>query len=289
MDEDLASAIADATLAADGLSVFACARMAARRQGDPDRYATVPCLARMEESVLLALVARGVQDVVLVDGNCATCKHRGCVPGIEATVESANALLAAQGSEVRVRRASAFPEEVLVQDARTSRTPPPAADSSPRQEARPSSAAKTAAEKTVAKALNDVGQKKPTLRECLRMSEGALPQFNPERRMRVLDSLDALGQSVVPALDTRLFGSRATWTLEAVLVVRHVRGVLPHGRAREAATWCRRRRATGSLLEFSAADCVQCNLCADACLKECLTVSPASWWPPRSCSTSSRG
>ena len=107
LDEDLASAIADATLAADGLSVFACARMAARRQGDPDRYATVPCLARMEESVLLALVARGVQDVVLVDGNCATCKHRGCVPGIEATVGSANALLAAQGSEVRVRRASA--------------------------------------------------------------------------------------------------------------------------------------------------------------------------------------
>ena len=30
----------------------------------------------------------------------------------------------------------------------------------------------------------------------------------------------------------------------------------------------------GSFLEFSAADCVQCNLCADACLKDCLTVSP---------------
>ncbi|MFR3878362.1 MAG: 2Fe-2S iron-sulfur cluster-binding protein [Collinsella sp.] len=29
----------------------------------------------------------------------------------------------------------------------------------------------------------------------------------------------------------------------------------------------------GSFLEFSAADCVQCNLCADACLKSCLTVS----------------
>ena len=28
----------------------------------------------------------------------------------------------------------------------------------------------------------------------------------------------------------------------------------------------------GSYLEFSAADCVQCNLCADACLKKCLEV-----------------
>ena len=91
-----------------------------RRLGDPDKHATVPCLARMEESVLLALAARGVQDVVLVDGNCATCKYRACVPGIEATVESANTLLATQGSDVRVRRASAFPDEVLAPDAQKS-------------------------------------------------------------------------------------------------------------------------------------------------------------------------
>ncbi len=269
LDEDLASAIADATLAADGLSVFACARMAARRQGDPDRYATVPCLARMEESVLLALVARGVQDVVLVDGNCATCKHRGCVPGIEATVGSANALLAAQGSEVRVRRASAFPEEVLAQDAHKSYAAArrgffTQAGSTAK------SAAKTAAEKTVAKALNDVGQKKPTLRECLRMSEGALPQFNPERRMRVLDSLDALGQSVVPALDTRLFGS-VDIDLDQCSSCFMCTVFCPTGalvKSEEPP-----EDGTGTLLEFSAADCVQCNLCADACLKKCLTVS----------------
>ena len=27
-------------------------------------------------------------------------------------------------------------------------------------------------------------------------------------------------------------------------------------------------------MEFSAADCVQCNLCADACLKHCIEVIP---------------
>ncbi|MEG1097639.1 MAG: 4Fe-4S ferredoxin, partial [Raoultibacter sp.] len=28
-------------------------------------------------------------------------------------------------------------------------------------------------------------------------------------------------------------------------------------------------------LEFSLADCVQCNACADICLKKCLVVSPS--------------
>ena len=122
----------------------------------------------------------------------------------------------------------------------------------------------------MAKALNDVGQKKPTLRECLRMSEGALPQFNPERRMRVLDSLDALGQSVVPALDTRLFGS-VDIDLDQCSSCFMCTVFCPTGalvKSEEPP-----EDGTGTLLEFSAADCVQCNLCADACLKKCLTVS----------------
>ena len=30
----------------------------------------------------------------------------------------------------------------------------------------------------------------------------------------------------------------------------------------------------GQYLEFSVADCVQCDSCADICLKKCLTVEP---------------
>ena len=35
-----------------------------------------------------------------------------------------------------------------------------------------------------------------------------------------------------------------------------------------------REAARGQYLEFSTADCVQCNSCADICLKKCLTVDP---------------
>ena len=119
LDEDLASSVASAVAATGGKAVFACARIASKRLADPAKYAEVPCLARMEESVLLGLAARGVEDIVLVDGTCATCKFRSNVPGIDATVASANELMAAQGSDVRVRRASAFPDEVLLEDKRT--------------------------------------------------------------------------------------------------------------------------------------------------------------------------
>ena len=119
LDEDLASSVASAVAATGGKAVFACARIASKRLADPAKYAEVPCLARMEESVLLGLAARGVEDIVLVDGTCATCKFRSNVPGIDATVASANELMAAQGSDVCVRRASAFPDEVLLEDKRT--------------------------------------------------------------------------------------------------------------------------------------------------------------------------
>ena len=102
LDEDLAASVADAVVASGGRAVFACARIASKRKGDPTKFAEVPCLARMEESVLLELAARGVEDILLVDGTCATCKFRACVPGIDATVASANQLLAAQGSPIRV-------------------------------------------------------------------------------------------------------------------------------------------------------------------------------------------
>ena len=269
LDGDLAASIAAATEAAEGMAVFACARIAARRLGDPDKHATVPCLARMEESVLLALAARGVQDVVLVDGNCATCKYRACVPGIEATVESANTLLATQGSDVRVRRASACPDEVLAPDAQKSFA------ASRRglftwAGGTAKSAAKTAAEKTVAKVLNDAGQKKATLRDRLHMADGALPHFEAKRRMSVLDSMDALGESVVPTLETRLFGS-VEIDAEKCSSCFMCTVFCPTGALVKSDE--KPEDGTGSYLEFSAADCVQCNLCADACLKKCLTVS----------------
>ena len=80
MPDDLAGAVAETTNAADGLTVIACARKAARNVGDPDKYAVVPCLARMEEELLVELVARGIPEICLVDGDCRTSIEARCPP-----------------------------------------------------------------------------------------------------------------------------------------------------------------------------------------------------------------
>lgn len=267
LDEDLASAVADAVVATEGTAAFACARIASKRIGDPTKYAEVPCLARMEESVLLGLAARGVSDIVLVDGTCTTCKFRANVPGIDATVASANSLLAAQGSDVRIRRASAFPDALLLQDTRSL-----LGESRRGFFTQAKDVAKDAAEKTVEVAFIKKGDAAgPSLRERLRMSDaGTLPQFNPTRRMHALDAMDQLGPSVVLEIDTRLFGSvhvdGEACSSCGMCAVFCPTGALAKSDLKPA-------DGEGSFLEFSAADCVQCNLCADACLKQCLEVS----------------
>lgn len=267
LDEDLAEAVANAVVAAGGRAVFACARIASKHLGDPSKFAEVPCLARMEESVLLELAARDVRDILLVDGTCSTCKFRANVPGIDATVASANQLLAAQGSDIRVERASAFPDDVLLEDKRS------LLGASRRGFfSQAKGTALTAAEKTVEVAfIKKGGAAAQTLRERLRMSDaGTLPQFNPVRRMHVLDAMDSLGPSVVPEIDTRLFGS-VQIDAEACSSCGMCAVFCPTGALKKSDLVP--EEGEGSFLEFSASDCVQCNLCADACLKSCLEVS----------------
>lgn len=267
LDEDLAASVADAVAAADGMAVFACARIASKHVGDPTKFAEVPCLARMEESVLLGLAARGVRDIVLVDGTCSTCKFRANVPGIDAIVASANDLMAVQGSDIRVTRASAFPEEALLEDKQKL-----LGESRRGFFTQARTRAKDAAGKTVeVVAFGKDGSRGPSLRERLKMSDsGTLPQFNPVRRMRVLDAMDQMGQPVVPEIETRLFGSVDIDT-EKCSSCGMCTVFCPTGALKKSEL--EPEDGVGSLLEFSAADCVQCNLCADACLKNCLTVS----------------
>lgn len=356
-DEELTASIAQATLAAEGDCVFACARMAARHIADPAKYAQVSCLSRMEESLLVQLAARGIQDIVLVDGVCSTCKYRANSPLVDTVVGTANQLLEAQGSAARVRRVSEFPESVLAEDAHASYAASrrgffTQAGSMTR------SAAKTAAEKTVEQTLGMRKKQEATLRERLQMGKGnSLPQFQSDRHMRLLDALyelgesregderllsdsetvvvDGLGEGLAPAacapaadtagascapcadtacapvadvscapcaldvtgepsvvddvcvlaatdgareqngasagiIDTRLFGSIRIDT-EKCTSCGMCTTFCPTGALKKSEEEVPEGKE-GVLLEFSVADCVQCNLCADACLKKCITV-----------------
>lgn len=269
-DDELAAAAASAAAEMGGATcVFSCARMAARNEADPDKYVAVPCLARMEESLLLQLVARGVSRIVLVDGVCKTCKYGGTDAASRAVVGSANDLLAAQGSPVRVSRVSEFPADVREKEGRKSRR---AARRGFFTQA--GTMAKDAVKAATERALDEkLGAQKTQLniRDLLKADDaGNLPQTQIARHAALLDAMDAIGQSVVGEIDTRLFGSvsidASSCRACGMCTVFCPTGALKKSDEKPA-------DGVGSYLEFQMLDCVQCNLCADTCLQSCITVS----------------
>lgn len=292
MAEDLAVDIAGAVRAAgEGRAVFACARMAARNVGDPDKYAAVPCLGRMVEEDILDLAAHGASEVILVDGTCKTCKYRATGPAIDATVATARALLDAQGCAMPITRTSEFPPDILGDTMKARGAARRGFFTSATSMAK--DVAMTAAEKAIADALNQRQQNKmATLRERLGVGKtGRLPQFEPERNYRLLDAMDALGQPVEPVIDTRRFGSVSIDPEECtgcgMCVMFCPTGALRYAEQEEEKPAASPKPVLASLakeeeedtgfraVEFSAADCTQCRLCADACLQGCIAVSSA--------------
>ncbi|WP_165056998.1 MULTISPECIES: 4Fe-4S binding protein [unclassified Adlercreutzia] len=196
MDEDLAVAVADAVAqTGTGTACVACARMAARQLGDPEKFACVPCLGRVTEPLLVGLAAHGVEDIVLVDGTCATCKYGAVSPAVDETIDAAASLLEAVGAPAVIARASEFPPELLASDALAVRG---AARRGFFTQAGgyARNVTMTVAEKAVADALHqDQKQKLHTLRERLGAGKsGKMPTFVPERNMRIMDALCQVGE-----------------------------------------------------------------------------------------------
>lgn len=272
LDEEFAAQVAVATKNA-GVAVISCARAAAWGYADPTKYASVPCLGRIGETMLLELAARGVEQIYLVDGNCTTCKYGAASSNVEATLDSACNLLWLFGSEVQVERVSDFPEVAMHADER-------AALAASRRGffstagGKAKDVAMTAAEKTVADALNmGKAQKVASLRERLgiKTNIGAkLPHFPSQRNERILNALYELGECEDETIVSRLFG-RIDIDPERCNGCGMCTMFCPMAAIRKSEE--EHPEEGRRWMEFSAADCVQCRLCADACLKKCITLS----------------
>lgn len=273
MEEELAHAVAQTVPLAEGTAVIACARMAARQTGDPDKYAVVPCLGRIDEQLLVELASRGI-DTVLVDGTCATCKYRAAVPAIDDTVESARTLLETVGATASIERTSEWPASVKVADLRKA-VGAARRDFFTQSGHYAKDVAKTAAEKMVNEKLKQLKLQKEeaSLREKLGVKSGAgkMPTIDAARNMTILDGMARIGEPVEPEMFTRIFG-------DIVIDNEKCSGCnmcvmfCPTDALRKG--YDQPENEDMQYLEFSVADCTQCNLCADACLKKCLEVIP---------------
>ena len=173
----------------------------------------------------MELVARGIPEICLVDGDCRTCKYRGAVPAIDDTVESTRALIEAMGSDAQITRTSEFPASVQVEDMRK-------AVGAARREFFTSSGhyakdvAKSAAEKVVNEKLAQLHLQKQeqSLREKLGVKNGAgkMPTIEAERNIAILDAMSRIGDPDEPAVDemfTRIFGDIASMSRNAPAAV----------------------------------------------------------------------
>lgn len=268
LDEELAGSIADACLAYGGAAVFACARIASKRLVDSELFAEVPCLARIDESMLIELAAKGVDTPVLVDGTCSSCKLRFCNAAIDATVQSANTLIEAMGGRQQVQRQSHFPEDMLTDKVSASY-------GVSRRDffSKSGETAKDAAEKTVTTIIKgNKKEKEPTILERLRISKrGSLPLLEARRRMNTLNALDEIGAPQIEYMENRLWGSVQV-DAEACRSCGMCANFCPTGALKKLDNMIDEEGNECSYLEFSMAECVQCRTCQDICLGACLTV-----------------
>ena len=252
-----------------GRAVIACARIASKRQADPACFAEVPCLPRATETLMVELAAQGAGEIVLVDGNCATCKHGVCVPSIDDAMQRADALLAAHGSDARITRQTGFPEDMRVGDASG------AYGSTRRGFFSDAATAAKETAKTAAKTSieNELGYKvgERPIGERLRVTEdGTLPLLDIPAHEAAINALDVIGIPESGAIDSRLFGSVSIDVKQCnacgMCAVFCPTGALSRNAADKPGAPIR-------FFEFSAADCVQCGLCVDVCWKGALTLS----------------
>ncbi len=270
-DEELANAAYAALRENGNRAVFACARIASKRQANPARYAVVPCLARLDEGIIAALVARGADEVLLVDGDCTTCKYRDCISHADATIAEANHIMAAQGCSVEAQRITGFPDDMLAEDIEglhgtTRRGFFSDAVGAARD------TAMVAAKSTLAQELGYT-DKPVSIGERLRVTEeGTLPLIQVPRHEAAINAMYELGEPVVDEIESRLFASISVEVQRCnacgMCVMFCPTGALrrdPTAKVGDPLTY----------LEFSASDCINCGLCADVCWKRALTLSPS--------------
>ena len=279
-DAQLAADLMRSIEANDGRAAVICGRVAARKTADVDRVAEALCLGRVDVPSLIKAAGCGAQDIVLIDADCSTCKFRAAVPLIDASVEEANALLAAWGSDARVTRTSQVPAALVA----TVREQAVGGVSRRGFFSGVKSQAKTLAKETATYGLEKelgIGKEHATLRDVLKVGEdGCLPHGPIPRHEDLLEDLFEMGEPADMVVSTRRWGDVSmdpekcdNCGVCATFCPTGALSKVMRDAEKKPGRPAKKDAKELDCLEFRLSDCVGCGMCADVCISKALTVS----------------
>lgn len=267
-DAELAQQCLDAARANSGRVVIACKNMLDRADGlyDRSKVVRVPCLGRVDESLVLHLAVCGAQSIRLVRDACDECAHKKGSVACQHVCASANELLEAWNAPQRVSTSQKLPGSVRAREL--------GYDQSRRAffaTVREGTAdAASAAVDTVCE--DKLGMAPPKEDRFVHVdSRGTLPHEVSQRRKTIIGALDVLesryGAPLDTMIDTRLWG-------EVLINTDECRG------CRMCATFCptganfKFQTKSGSVgVKHRVLQCANCRLCLDICPDKALQLS----------------
>ena len=230
----------------------------------------VVCLGRVDESLLVEATARGARSIQLISGPCESCPHRCGGALSDEIIVSAETLLAALGTpspidRIRLQHASDTREILRLRPTASAQD-----DTNAVNAATVADASEDCLSESGYPVAPPTGESQQDSREpqfAHVQVDGTLPHFVPERRLRLFNSLKALGTPAAPTVTTRLWGQV---TIDTELC----------RSCRMCTVFC----PTGALTRFDAANdafgvehrsalCMQCRLCETICPEQAITVA----------------
>ena len=230
----------------------------------------VVCLGRVDESLLVEATARGARSIQLISGPCESCPHRCGGALSDEIIVSAETLLAALGTpspidRIRLQHASDTQEILRLRPTASAQD-----DTNAVNAATVADASEDCLSESGYPVAPPTGESQQDSREpqfAHVQADGTLPHFVPERRLRLFNSLKALGTPAAPTVTTRLWGQI---TIDTELC----------RSCRMCTVFC----PTGALTRFDAANdafgvehrsalCMQCRLCETICPEQAITVA----------------
>ena len=230
----------------------------------------VVCLGRVDESLLVEATARGARSIQLISGPCEGCPHRCGGALSDEIIVSAETLLAALGTpspidRIRLQHASDTREILRLRPTASAQD-----DTNAVNAATVADASEDCLSESGYPVAPPTGESQQDSREpqfAHVQADGTLPHFVPERRLRLFNSLKALGTPAAPTVTTRLWGQV---TIDTELC----------RSCRMCTVFC----PTGALTRFDAANdafgvehrsalCMQCRLCETICPEQAITVA----------------